>query len=292
MPNLKDIRTRIESTKNTKKITSAMKLVAAAKLRKAQENIVNLRPYAGKLKQLIADVAISNQVEHPLLTSSNERQKVLVVVLTSDRGLCGGFNSNIIKFTEKFYNKNKVKYQKLDFYFIGKKASDFFSRMGVQSVETLLNLAREISYGTAARVSEDLMNCYVEGEYDEVLLIYNEFKSAITQKVVAERLLPVDVENNSFSDFKEELVPKFIFEPEPKDMITQLLEKHFSIQVYRCMAESVAAEHGARMTAMESATKNAQEFIDRLTLTYNKVRQAAITTELTEICGGAEALKG
>jgi F-type H+-transporting ATPase subunit gamma len=293
MPSLKDIRSRIDSTKNTQQITRAMKMVSAAKLRRAQHNIVNLRPYAHSLLSLIADIAVTQRVQHPLLTTTTEPKKILLVVLTSDRGLCGAFNTSINKFTERYYRENKNKYESIDFLFVGRKAADYFRRREIKPVDTILNLAKDVSYTLAAKVADRLIEAYKSGAYDEIRIIYNEFKSAISQEVVSETLLPIDVSaaatiNKGTAGFP----PDMIFEPAPEQIIEQLIIKHFNVQVYRAMSESVAAEHGARMSAMENATKNAGEMINTLTLTYNKLRQASITTELIEITSGAEALKG
>ncbi len=292
MPSLKDIRSKIESTKNTQQITRAMKMVSAAKLRRAQQNIVNLRPYAQGILSVIADIASTHRLEHPLLSLTLEPKKVLVVVLTSDRGLCGGFNTNACKAAEKFYRANKPNLEKLDFIFIGRRAQDYFKRRNISAVDNILSLEKVISYTLAANLSAKLLELYRHGEYDEIRMVYNEFKSAIAQNVVVEKLLPVDVSQAS-TLVKEgvEFSKDMIFEPSPEIIIDQLLEKHFAIQVYRCMSESVASEHGARMTSMENATKNAGEMIRSYTLTYNKLRQASITTELIEITSGAEALK-
>jgi F-type H+-transporting ATPase subunit gamma len=292
MPSLKDIRNRIESTKNTQSITRAMKLVSAAKLRRAQHNIVNLRPYAQTLLSLIADIKATEQVEHPLLTASANPKRILLVVLTSDRGLCGAFNTNINKYTERWYRENAPKYEKVDVIFIGRRGADYFKRHHVKPLETILNLVREVSYSLAATTAEQIMNAYASGEYDEVKFIYNEFKSAIQQNIVAETFLPVNLEASTLTKGTGGFAPDMIYEPAPAVLIEDLLRKHFAVQVYRAMSESVAAEHGARMTSMENATKNAGDLIKSLTLTYNKVRQAAITTELIEITSGAEALKG
>ncbi len=293
MANLKDIRLRIASVKNTQQITRAMKMVSAAKLRRAQQNIVNLRPYANRLLETIADVAMSRQVSHPLLSGSTVAPKrVLLVVITSDRGLCGGFNANINRFAYKYYLENRAKFEQMDFLFIGRKAADFFRARKIEGKDSIFNLAREVSYKLAGGVSERLMDGFIDGGYDSVQMIYNEFKSAIAQNVVMEQLLPVDTSRTSFGKEKTKFAQDLIFEPAPEVMLDELLERHFAVQVYRCMAESVAAEHGARMTAMENATKNAGEMIRLMTLTYNKLRQASITTELIEITSGAEALKG
>jgi F-type H+-transporting ATPase subunit gamma len=293
MASLKDIRARIESTKNTQQITKAMKLVSAAKLRKAQNNITNMRPYALTLRKVIADIAITKKVTHPLMEQKPEVKNVLLVVLTSDRGLCGGFNSNINKFAENYYKENKKTYEKIDFLFIGRKGLDYFVKKGFKPIDSITRLDKDISYDLGSRVADRLMKQYLSGDYDEIRLIYNEFKSAISQEVVCETLLPIDIEKTSFDTTGTTVgfSVDMIFEPAPEQIIEQLLVKHFDLQVYRSMSESVAAEHGARMTAMENATNNAKEMINSYTLTYNKLRQEKITTELTEIVSGAEALK-
>lgn len=293
MASLKDIRARIESTKNTQQITKAMKMVSAAKLRRAQNNIVNMRPYATTLIKVIADIAVTQRVAHPLLTLKQDHKKVLVIVLSSDRGLCAGFNANINKFIDQYYKTNSQGLEKMDFLFIGKKSAEFFQRKKFPIVDVITKLDREISHQLAAKVTDRLMTHFLEGDYDEIRMVYNEFKSAISQVVVSETLLPVDLSKQTFD--KQEgsvgFAVDMIFEPSPEKIIDELLRKHFSIQVYRCMSESVASEHGARMSAMESATNNAKAMINTLTLTYNKLRQEKITTELIEITTGAEALK-
>lgn len=293
MPTLKDIRSRIASVKNTQQITRAMKMVSAAKLRRAQDNIVNLRPYARGLMAVIADIAVTQRVSHPLLEPKANPKKILLVVLTSDRGLCGAFNGSINRFAETYYREHKNQYEVFDFLFIGRKTADYFKARGIAPIDTILQLAKDISYSMAAQVADRLITAYASGDYDEIRLVYNSFKSAIAQELTVERLLPIDLgqsslENDNGSRFAKDL----IFEPEPELIIEDLLKKHFAVQVYRCMSESVAAEHAARMTAMDSATNNAKDMIGSLTLTYNKLRQASITRELIEICSGAEALKG
>jgi F-type H+-transporting ATPase subunit gamma len=294
MANLKDIRSRISTTKNTQQITKAMKLVSAAKLRKAQHNITNLRPYAIKLGRVIADIAATARVKHELLEPKNDPKKVLLVVLTSDRGLCGGFNGSIIKEAEKYYLAQKDSLETLDFLFIGRRGRDAFKKHNVNAVDTVLNMAKDISYGLAHDMSVNLVKYYQEGTYDEIRIVYNEFKSAIQQDIVVERLLPIDVTDTSFDTEGSGIsfATDLIFEPSAYEIVESLLKKHFAAQVYRVLSESIASEHGARMTAMENATKNAKEMIDSLTLTYNKLRQASITTELIEITSGAEALNG
>ena len=293
MASLRDMRTKIQSVKNTQQITRAMRMVSAAKLRRAQDQIVNMRPYAQKIFNVISDVSHSHSVEHKLLTAHEEIKKILLIVVTSDRGLCGGFNNTVCRFTEKFISENKSKYERMDFIFVGRKGGDYFKRRGIKPISVMLNMARELSYSMAADIAKTSMQQFAEGDYDEIRIIYNEFKSAISQKLVVERLLPIELKEpaNEGKKLKDGFsATDLIFEPKPEDMIDELLAQHFSIQVYRCMAESVAAEHAARMTAMENATKNAKEMIMKMTLVYNNVRQAAITKELIEICSGAEAV--
>jgi F-type H+-transporting ATPase subunit gamma len=293
MASLKDIRARIETTKNTQQITKAMKMVSAAKLRRAQNNIVNMRPYANALIKVIADIAVTQRIKHALLTPPIEVKKVLMVVLSSDRGLCAGFNANINKFVDQYIKKNKSQYEKLDFLFVGKRGFDYFAKKNVNIVKTITKLDKDISHQLASDVADKLMEHYLEGHYDEIRLVYNEFKSAIQQIVVTETLLPVDLSKQTFDKQTGHSVfaSDMLFEPSADAIIDELLLKHFGIQVYRCMSESVAAEHGARMTAMENASNNAKAMINTLTLTYNKLRQEKITTELIEITSGAEALK-
>jgi len=293
MANLKDIRNRIQSVKNTQQITRAMKMVSAAKLRRAQQNIMNMRPYARQILSVIADIASTHRVRHPLLSTNEDPKKVLIVVVTSDRGLAGGFNNNLNRFAYKFYQDNKANFETVDFLFIGRKGADFFKNRKITGIDTILNVAREISYNLAAGISERLMEAFIDGHYDAVYMVYNEFKSAIAQELKCERLLPVDMTGARIADEgKSPFSRDMIFEPSPEEIIEDLLKKHFAVQVYRAMSESVAAEHGARMAAMENATKNAGEMIRSMTLTYNKLRQSNITTELIEITSGAEALKG
>ncbi|MCK6599278.1 MAG: ATP synthase F1 subunit gamma [Bdellovibrionaceae bacterium] len=293
MASLKDIRARIESTKNTQQITKAMKLVSASKLRKAQHNIVNMRPYALSLRRVISDITVTQKITHPLMERKDHVKKVLLVVLTSDRGLCGAFNTNINKYAENYYKENKNNFEKVDFFFIGKRGLDHFAKRKIQPIESITKLDKDISYKLAAEVAEKLLKQYLSGEYDEIRLIYNEFKSAISQNVVCETLIPINVGLSSFAEGKNKnnFSKDLVFEPTAKEIIDQLLVKHFDLLVYRCMSESVAAEHGARMTAMENASNNAKDMIAKFSLTYNKLRQEKITTELTEIVSGAEALK-
>ncbi len=248
MANTKDIRVKIASTIKTQQTTKAMKVVSAAKLRRAQHNIVNARPYANRIVSVIKKIAASEKVKHPLLSVHAEAGKMLLVVLTSDRGLCGGFNANIIKYAKKYYADQRAMGREIDIIFIGKKAADFFQKqLGVPSKQTITNLSKDVSYDMAARISTEILKSYTEGEYTETHLIYNEFKSAISQIVTDEKMLPLDVQETAD---QEGYSNDFTFEPSADLMIDQLLTKHFAVQVYRAMQESVAAEHGARMNAM------------------------------------------
>ena len=291
---LKKIKTQLTSVKNTQQMTKAMKMVSAARLRSAQSRILNLRDYARTLQEVMRDICLSRQVSHPFLEKPKEMKNVLIVVATSDRGLCGGFNGNICRFTEKFLMENDHK--KIDLFFIGRKGRDYFKFRGVEGKGTILNLVKDISYPLSARIAKDLMEHILAGEYDGVFIIYNEFKNVLTTQVIKEQFLPFDVLSVDSSagkktSQKEILSRDLLFEVEPEKMLKSLLQRYFSMQIYRCLCESVAAEQGSRMTAMENATKNAGEVISSLTLTYNKLRQGAITTELTEIVGGVEAMK-
>ncbi|HEX2567935.1 MAG TPA: ATP synthase F1 subunit gamma [Polyangia bacterium] len=289
MPSLKVIRKRIASVKNTKKITAAMKLVAAARLRRAQDAILAARPYAERLGEVISDIAARSGAAHPLLQQREESKKIALVVITSDRGLCGGFNSNLIRRTERFLVDNQDKFEEASLYLVGRKGRDYFRRRklkmvrdwsAVQGGDAALALAREI----VPAVTES----FLAGEYDTVYLVYNEFKSAITQRAAVEQLLPVRVapvdESYGLNDFK--------YEPSREELLTHLMPLHLEVQVYRAVLESIASEFGARMSAMDSATRNASDMISSLTLQANRARQASITKELMEIIGGAEALKG
>ena len=292
MSGLKEIKTRIGSVKNTQQMTKAMKMVSAARLRSAQSRILNLRDYAHSLEELLKDVILSQRVQHPFFEQKTEREleKVLIVVMTSDRGLCGAFNSNICRFTEEFLRQKKYKVQ--DLFFIGKKGRDYFKFRGIQFPDLILNLVKEISYPLSAKIAKELMDKILSGDYDGVFVIYNEFKNIISPRIVCERFLPFDLSSERLSSTREKLFSRdILFEVSPEELMDSLLERYFGVQVYRYLCENVAAEHGSRMAAMENATKNAEEVVDNLTLKYNKLRQSSITTELIEIVAGAESLK-
>jgi F-type H+-transporting ATPase subunit gamma len=295
MANLKAIRKRIVSVKNTRKITRAMKLVAAARLRKAQENITRLRPYALQTMDIIAALAARVSEEpHPLL-ARREEQNVLLVVLTSDRGLAGAFNSGISRAAFKHYNDLVEAGKTVTVAAVGRKGSDYFRRRGVKIAHSLGHVYESLSYEKAHDIGDLIVNEYISKNLDAVYLCYNEFKSAITQKIVIERILPIEPkaapkEAGAVNEHDQPV--DFIYEPDQQTLLSTLLPLYVNVEVYRALLESVASEHGARMTAMDNATNNAADMIQALTLQANRARQAAITTELMEIIGGAEALKG
>jgi F-type H+-transporting ATPase subunit gamma len=287
MPNLKDIRKRIGSVKNTQQITKAMKMVAAARLRKAQEGIQNMRPYSYRLRDVIGELAArADFSDHPLL-EQRDQDRVELLVFTSDRGLCGGFNSNVNRQTELYAAENKDKHSSIALDIIGRKGNEYFKRRDIPTNKYFEDVLTQVSLTKCAEIAEHIIANYVEKNLDAVYGVYNEFKSAITQEVVVEQLLPV-VPVTSEDDSAGE----FIYEPSKEEIMDAVLPRHVTVQIYRMTLESMASEMGARMSAMDAATKNAGELIDRLTLQYNRARQAAITTELMEIIGGAEALKG
>ena len=291
MPNLKDIRRRIGSVKSTQKITRAMKMVAAARLRRAQERIDQFRAYADLTSSILAEVSAGATAEdHPLL----ERREVnnrLILEITSDRGLCGAFNGNLNRMVEEAVKEGDPK---PELALIGRKANDYFRVRDVTVREYYATVFDDPSYATAARIASELAELYVKGEIDQIDLAFNEMVSMISQKPTIRTLLPVEVPEKQGDDEEEadeELGPVgFIFEPDRGELLGKLLPMYVEVQVYRALAESMAAEHAARMTAMDNATNNAADMIDHLTLVYNRARQSAITAELMDIVGGAEAL--
>lgn len=287
MPNLRDIKKRIKSVKNTQQITKAMKMVSAAKLRRAEEAIKQARPYANKMIGVISSLAMrADQAAHPLL-ARRDVKRVEVIVITSDRGLCGAFNSGIIKKADSFLRLNKANYESIRFTTVGRKAVDHYRKNGAQVRDEHVNILSGFGYHTAAKIAQDVIAAYANEEVDEVYVLYNEYKSALSQEAVMERVLPIaQLEAES-----EISTVDYIYEPGREQILEELLPKHIEIQVYRALLESIASEHGARMASMDSATRNAKEMIGRLTLYYNRARQAAITKELVEIVSGAEALK-
>ena len=283
MPALIDIRRRIRSVKNTQQITKAMKMVSAAKLRRAQEAMFAARPYARKMMAVLSSVAAgAREGVHPLLEERGG-QRLLLVVVTADKGLCGGFNANIIRTGARFIAERRGHELSLDL--IGRKGRDFFKRRATKVRSEHVGIFQALRYETAQRIAGDLMKAYTGHAVDEVYLLYNEFKTVIQQRVVVERLLPIERRAIHETAPAED----YLYEPAPAGIFAQMLPKHVEVQVWRALLESAAAEHGARMAAMDSATSNAGEVIDRLTLYMNKVRQAAITKEIIEVVSGAGA---
>lgn len=289
MPSLKDIRKRIRSVKNTQQITKAMKMVAAARLRRAQENIETLRPYAHRMRDLIAQLAArADFSDHPLLTQRDPK-RVVLLILTSDRGLAGAFNSNINRETENYIKANERGHEDIELDIIGRKGFEYFKRRDVKIDRYFEGILQNVTLENASDIAEHTTAQFRDESLDAVYCVYNEFKSAISQNVVVEQLLPVVPAEVGESDDK---LPEFIYEPSKRDVMDAVLPRHVTVQLYRMLLESVASEMGARMSAMDSATKNAGELIDKLTLQYNRARQQNITKELLEIISGAEALKG
>ena len=289
MANLKDIRKRIGSVKSTQKITRAMKLVAAARLRKAQQAITELRPYALKTHEVLSSVAAragESEEVHPLLARRLPK-RVLLVVLTSDRGLAGAFNASICKAAHTRWQELEAEGSEVHFAVIGRKGREYFKRREESITRDFTGIFEDLTTENAGEVGRYIVDEYTASGLDACYLVYNEFKSAISQQVVIEPLLPITP-----LAIPEEQAVDFIYEPSKRALLDRLLPMYVEVEVYRALLESVASEHGARMTAMDSATSNAEDMIDKLTLQYNRARQAAITTELMEIIGGAEALKG
>jgi F-type H+-transporting ATPase subunit gamma len=297
MATLRDIRNRIIGVKSTQKITKAMKMVAAAKLRRAQENIVSARPYARKMREMLHDLVTTADVAINPLLQTREVNTVAIVVVTADRGLCGGFNSNIVKTviqhietTYRDLNKNG----RVKLYCVGRRGFDFFSKRGFAIGGKKIQFFGTLDFSQAQTVARDLINGYLSGTFDKIEIIYNEFKSVMHQNIIIEEFLPIPMSKTGSHDgepAKHTYSGDYIYEPSAPAIINAMLPKYLNFEIWRIMLESNAAEQGARMTAMENATVNASEIITELQLSYNKARQAAITKELLEIVSGAEALK-
>jgi F-type H+-transporting ATPase subunit gamma len=285
MPSLLDIRRRIRSVKNTQQLTKAMKMVSAAKLRRAQERVLSARPYANQLKSVLGSLAGKlENIKHPLLEVRPE-ERILAVVVTADRGLCGGFNSNIIKAGQTFLLEHMAKEKKM--FAIGRKGRDFFKRRTVEIVAEYVNFFSKLDVAHARDISKEIIEMYTESKVDAVYLIYNEFKSVIQQRIVVEKLLPLGAAEVDATP--QQGAVDYIFEQPPQEILNRLLPRYVEIQVFRALLESAAAEHGGRMAAMDAASRNAGEMIDLLTLNMNRVRQAAITREIIEVVSGAGA---
>ncbi len=287
MANVRDIRRRIRSVRNTQQVTKAMKMVAAAKLRRSQERILATRPYANQMRTVLSNLAArANPELHPLL-AVREEVKVELLVVTADKGLCGGFNTNIIKRTTLFMEELRAANteREITMQLVGRKGRDFFRRRGKTISGEHVDLFRNLRYDDAAAIARELVKRYVEQQLDAVYLIYNEFKSVIQQKVVVERLLPIERREVEPSAVLQD----YIYEPSPQALFDTLLTRHVEFQVLRALYESAAGEFGARMSAMDAATRNADEMIRSLTLNMNRARQASITKEIIEVVSGAEA---
>ena len=290
MATLSDIKRRISSVKSTQQITKAMKMVAAAKLRRAQERLMNARPYAEGLNAILGHIAAQQSADtHPLL-EVRDVKNVLYLVISSDRGLCGSFNANVNRqarrFVDEHAGQNGVK-----LITFGRKGFEFFTRRQYGIQEKFINLLNELEFAHAVRVSTAIQKLYTSGRFDRVFAVHNWFKSAGTQEVVVRQLLPLEPVMPEVEQSKFELVD-YLYEPGPREILDAIIPKNLNIQIWRMLLESYAAEQTARMVAMDSATDNAQDMIHQLTLSYNKARQAAITKEISEIVGGAEALRG
>lgn len=289
MATLRDIKRRIKAVQSTSKITKAMKMVSAAKFRKAQQRMFELRPYAERMSTILSSLAGSAEGElHPLL-AVRPRRNIEVLIITSDRGLCGAFNTNILKAGTKYIAELKKEDFDVAISCVGRKARDYFKRRNVELKKAWTGISGKISYANAQEIAADIIEKYIDESVDEVILVYNEFKSAIAQKVVIAKLLPLAPIVAS-----DEALPvyNFIYEPTKQEIFSRLVPKNVEIQIFRALIESQASEEAARMAAMENATKSANDMISSLTLQYNKARQATITKELMDIVGGVEALKG
>jgi F-type H+-transporting ATPase subunit gamma len=293
MANLKEIRIRISSVQGTKQITSAMKMVSAAKLRKAQDTIIQMRPYAYRLQSMLVNLTQSlESSQDNVYGTPRDVKKVLIVAISSNKGLCGAFNSNVakrvIEIMDTNYSKQKEDDQ-IEIITVGKKASDLLLGKGVKVNETMHDLLDNLNYDMIAALAKRIMKSYVAGLYDEVQIVYNQFRNAAIQQLLVEQFLPIFPTEN---DMEETILTDYILEPSQKSIFDELIPKSLKIQLYKAFLESAASEHGARMTSMHKATDNATDLIKELQLEYNKARQASITKEILEIVGGANALSG
>ena len=289
MASLRDIKRRIGSVRNMQQITRAMKMVAAAKLRRAQDAMLRARPYAQKIDEVLSAIAVrADEAAHPLL-QRRDAKRVELVIMTSDRGLAGGFNSNLLRRAQRFLYENADKYEKIQVSTIGNKGRDFVRARNIETRKDYPGIFEALTFEQAKMVAEELQAAYLDDQLDAVFLAYNEFGSAISQKPVIVQLLPIEAKVEA--EDEKSLLIDFLYEPSRSEVLDELLPRHLAMQVWRALLESVASEHGARMAAMEAATKNSGELMGKLQLQYNRARQAYITTELTEIVSGAEALK-
>ncbi len=297
MPSLKAIRRRITSVKSTGKITRAMKLVATARLRRAQERLLQTRPYAVRLTDMIRQLAAETDMDLNPLLATRPPKRTLVLVLTSDRGLAGAFNANVNKAAWSWIQRHRDTREHIELRIVGKKGRDFFKNRAANVGHVYMDVLNNLTLERAAGIGRELVAAYVDGGYDEVYVAYNEFRSAMLQNTHVERLLPLVPHTSDAEALQEHQKPAAttvdtIFEPSKQAVLDAILPLAINVHIYRCLLESVASEMGARMTAMDAATKNASELLARITLQYNRARQSIITTELMEITSGAESLKG
>lgn len=287
MASLQNIRRKTASVKNTQKVTKAMKMVAAAKLKRAQERILAARPYAQSMESVLRNLSARVSRDRYPLLKEREVKRVGLVVVTADRGLCGAFNANILRSAQLFIREQESLGRTVSLSLIGRKSRDFFQRRNIPHRRLWMQFMERLDYSHAVEIGEDLVKGYLEGEHDEVHLLYNEFRSVMSQNVASLKLLPIRP-----SETDRGFSGEYLFEPSEEEVLEILLPRYIQVQMFRALLESAAGELGARMTAMDSASRNAKEMIGKLTLLFNKTRQAAITKELMDIVGGAEAQKG
>lgn len=291
MASLQSLRRKIVSVKNTQKITKAMKMVAASKLKRAQNRILTARPYAHQLREVMGNLSQRvNRASHPLL-SRRDGNKLELLVITSDRGLCGAFNTNILRQAVKFLEEQRGQGKEVTVSLAGRKSIDFFKRRDWPIRQEWAGVFDRLSFEHALDIGQNIVSQYYEGTFDHLYVVYNEFKSVMQQEVIIEKLLPIESLHESDGHAAPSLGGGYLYEPDESELLETLLPKHFEIQTYRVLLESAAAEQASRMTAMDGATRNAGELIKKLTLFYNKTRQTAITKELMDIVGGAEAVQ-
>jgi F-type H+-transporting ATPase subunit gamma len=287
---LRDIKRRIVGVKNTQKITKAMKMVATAKLRRAQQRIINARPYAGKISEMLSHLVSQEEIASNPYLKSVEVEKVCVIVVTSDRGLCGAFNTNIIKEAVRYIGEvQEAGEVKSKLFTLGKKATDYFGKRDYEVIAKITGLFSSLEINYALQIYNEVVSRFENKEFEKVVVIYNQFVSMVQQKIIVEQILPIQI--NADSTNGKSASENYIFEPEQRSIVNYLLPKQLKAQFWKILLESNAAELGARMTAMDNATTNAQELIRTLNITYNKERQASITKEILEIVSGANALK-
>jgi len=294
MATLREIRGRIVGIKSTQKITQAMKMVAAAKLRRAQDNIISARPYAKKMDELTHNLITKVNPEYNPLLAERAVKRILIIVVTSDRGMCGAFNTNIIKKAVEIIDTNYSEFYKnnnLELLCIGKKGYQFFSKRNYVIFKSYINVFSRLDYSIAKDISNSIIEAFISEKFDKIEVVYNEFKSVIQQNLVVEQLLPFEKPIIKKEEKHIKSLVDSIYEPNPKEIVNEIIPKHINTKIWRILLESYAAEEGSRMTAMDNANENAKEMISDLNLQFNKARQASITTEILEIISGANALQ-